>query len=160
MAFRDSYEKEQKRLQDLFDAVSSPESCEDPFADDGGFGSDVDYEPSGEGCSSSEDEAQASQIRQVRRNRARVSSGDSNSTSSSDTDDSEERNQRDIVTSDIRVSHEHTQLLPSDVHVNESTNLPNPDTATYSYDVYVYIRTVISYDKKKFSYDTTPMGNV
>ncbi|XP_045769865.1 piggyBac transposable element-derived protein 4-like isoform X1 [Maniola jurtina] len=132
MAFRDSYEKEQKRLQDLFDAVSSPESCEDPFADDGGFGSDVDYEPSGEGCSSSEDEAQASQIRQVRRNRARVSSGDSNSTSSSDTDDSEERNQRDIVTSDIRVSHEHTQLLPSDVHVNESTNLPNPDTATYS----------------------------
>lgn len=65
---KDSYEERQKILQTLFDEVSSPESSQEPYVDDGAFGSDQDYEPSDVESTSSEETTRASQSRQVDRN--------------------------------------------------------------------------------------------
>lgn len=61
MASKDPYEEEEKRLKAVFDKVSTPESSQDPNADDGQFWSDKDYEPSDVHSTSSEDTTRASQ---------------------------------------------------------------------------------------------------
>ncbi|KPJ16082.1 hypothetical protein RR48_06037 [Papilio machaon] len=53
MAPGDPYEREQKRLLELFNEAETPESSEDPYADDGEYGSDKDYHPSGDDSLSS-----------------------------------------------------------------------------------------------------------
>lgn len=89
MSSRDPYEREQKLLQDLFDAAATPESSQEPFADDGEYGSDLDYHPTATDFSSSEDEIQNTQIIRRRQKQAGISTGDSKSSSSSDSDDNE-----------------------------------------------------------------------
>ncbi|XP_047028874.1 piggyBac transposable element-derived protein 4-like [Helicoverpa zea] len=96
MASRDSFEKEQKRLQDLFDAASTPESSQDPFADDGDYGSDDEYLPSRVESTSSEDETQASKSRRIRQVTATTSSGESISSLSSDADDDADKSSYNI----------------------------------------------------------------
>ncbi|KAH9642114.1 hypothetical protein HF086_007424 [Spodoptera exigua] len=114
MASRDSYEKEQKRIQDLFDAALTSESSHDPFEDDGEFGSDADFQPSGEVSSSSEDEAQASQTRHKKHRTAAVSSGD--------TDDHDELSNHVKQSSEIPVNQEPAPLVPDQV----TSDPPNP----------------------------------
>lgn len=121
MASRDSYEKEQKRIQDLFDAALTSESSHDPFEDDGEFGSDADFQPSGEVSSSSEDEAKASQTRHKQHRTAAVSSGESTSSSSSDIDDPDELSNHVIQSSEIPVNQEPAPLVPG-VFVNDEEN--------------------------------------
>lgn len=86
MAKRNTYEEQQKRLQDLFDEASTPESSQDPYADDGEYGSDLDYQPSDLESSSSEDATSRPKSRRVQRT-ASIRSGESASSSSSSTCD-------------------------------------------------------------------------
>uniref|UniRef100_A0A2A4IYX2 PiggyBac transposable element-derived protein domain-containing protein n=1 Tax=Heliothis virescens TaxID=7102 RepID=A0A2A4IYX2_HELVI len=101
MSSRDSYERQQKLLQDLFDAATTPDSSQEPFADDGELGSDLDYQPRSTDLSSSEDEIQTTQIKRRRQKQAAISSGESKSSSSSDDDDktscSEPEEQRENI---------------------------------------------------------------
>lgn len=124
MQYYDPYDKEQKRLQDLFDEASTPESSQDPFEDDGEFGSDLDYQPSNVESSNSEDEAQTSRIRFNRGRTAAVSSGESTSSSSSDADDSEESHNEATQTFDIPISLEPAPLS-SGTLINDEES-PNP----------------------------------
>ncbi|CAF4947838.1 unnamed protein product [Pieris macdunnoughi] len=109
MASGSSYEEQQKRLQTLFDAASTPESTQDPFEDDGEYGSDQEYQPSGDESTSSEDATKVSQTRGVRRNTTILSSGESLSTSSSDTDDDHDRTLCS-GSEELRPIHEREQL--------------------------------------------------
>ncbi|CAF4945841.1 unnamed protein product [Pieris macdunnoughi] len=109
MASGSSYEEQQKRLQTLFDAASTPESSKDPFEDDGEYGSDQEYQPSGDESTSSEDATKVSQTRGVRRNTTILSSGESISTSSSDTDDDHDRTLYSGF-EELRPIHEREQL--------------------------------------------------
>ncbi|CAH2216466.1 jg4529, partial [Pararge aegeria aegeria] len=90
MSSKSSYEERQKKLQALFDDVSSPESSQDPYVDDGTFGSDQDYEPSDGESTSSEETTRALQSRQVNRNTSILPSDNSLSSAPSDADDNED----------------------------------------------------------------------
>lgn len=123
MAARDSYEEQQKILQDLFDAVSTPESSEDPFADDGEYGNDQDYEPSGNESTSSDEAISISATRRIRQRSAAISSDESLSSSSSDSDDdrtvcsaNSETHREDIETSLVQA--------PVSSSTDTSTNVP------------------------------------
>lgn len=87
MSSGDSYGRQQKLLQDLVDAASTHESSQEPFADDGEYGSDLHYQPKASDFSSSEDEIQTTQIKRRRQIQAAISSVESESSSSDGDDD-------------------------------------------------------------------------
>ncbi|CAH4034420.1 unnamed protein product [Pieris brassicae] len=126
MAARGSYEDQQKRLQDLFDAVSTPESSEDPFADDGEYGNDQDYEPSGNESISSDDAISISATRRIGQRSAALSSGESSSSSSSDSDAD-----RTVCSANSKTHREdiETSLVqaPVSLSIDTSTNVPSSD---------------------------------
>ncbi|KAG5880821.1 hypothetical protein JTB14_019465 [Gonioctena quinquepunctata] len=53
----DSYEKEQQRLLNIYESLSSDEEVHDPFSDtEGQYGSDEDYDPANEKSDSDDSE--------------------------------------------------------------------------------------------------------
>ncbi|XP_045457227.1 piggyBac transposable element-derived protein 4-like [Melitaea cinxia] len=143
MAPGDPYEREQKRLLELFNEVETPESSEDPYADDGEYGSDKDYYPSGDESLSSDDAA-------GRRPQKHASNSSGESSSSSDSDDSEktfcpsedeQRNENISVTQNLHVS----EATSSGIPLSSNDRLINQDDRPNSPDISDQLTSPISH---------------
>lgn len=92
MESNDPYQRQQNRIQKLFDEASSSESSQDPYADDGEYGSDQCYVPSDEDNCSSSDSETVVRVHQPNKSRRRVGGSSDSSKSSTDLSDVPDQN--------------------------------------------------------------------
>lgn len=123
MESNDPYQRQQNRIQKLFDEASSSESSQDPYADDGEYGSDQCYVPSDEDNCSSSDSETVVRVHQPNKSRRRVGGSSDSSKSSTDLSDVPDQNlsQSEHQTEQESQQNENVQPSTSRTEIERST---------------------------------------